>query len=172
MSHQRHQHYWQRFLLPDEQVLHTFGVSRLYLVLFFLVPALVVLGVGVGVTLTTGILGALFLLAGFGMFMPLIFMWFFVHYAVTDRRILSRSGILGKYMVSVDFSTITDIAIREPFWERILTGSGTIEINTAGSHDVELVMQHVAAPHDRRHDVYKHAQQSRNGGDGKQGSTA
>ncbi len=152
--------HWQRFLLPEERLIHTFGVSRSYLTVFFLLPALVLLVLGVVIGALGELVGALFLLAGGGMLLPAFFMWFFVHYAITDRRVMSRVGVLGKHSISVDLTMITDVAIREPFWERLITRSGTIGINTAGSPRVELVLRHVGRPFDRKQDIYKHRHQA------------
>lgn len=150
--------HWQRFLLPEERLVHTFGISRTYLTMFFFVPAAGVLAFGIALSAIGELVGSLFLLAGVGMLLPAFFMWFFVHYAITDRRVMSREGILSKHSVSVDLATITDLVIREPFLERLLTRSGTIGVNTAGSPRVELLFRHVANPFDRKQDLYKHLQ--------------
>jgi len=158
MGHKGHQRYWQRFLLENEQIVHTFGVSRRYVITFFWLPAAFFLVVGLVVLSNNLLLGILTLIPAGGLLMPAVFLWLFVHYAITDKRVMSREGVLHKRFVTVSFRSITDVTVNELFLERLLTRTGTIGVNTAGSNRIELHWRHIAKPVERRKDVYKHAQ--------------
>jgi len=156
MSHQRHARYWQRFLLPQEKVIHTLGVSRAYVVFYWLLPAgvLFVLGIVVGVRID--LLGFMFLPLAVMLLVPALYLTYFVHYAITGRRTMTREGILYKHFVTVDYRSVTDVTVRESLLERIFTRTGTIDVNTAGGHHIELSLRHVARPMALRGDIYKH----------------
>jgi uncharacterized membrane protein YdbT with pleckstrin-like domain len=151
-----HKDHWQRFLLPGERVIHTFGVSRVYLTMFFLFPFLLFFALGMFALIIGQILGVLFLVASLGLLLPLMYMWFFVQYAITDNRVMSRVGIFTKQSVSVDLTAITDIHTFEPFWERLVSRSGTMGVNTAGGSRMELILTHVSKPDNLKQDIYKH----------------
>lgn len=93
---------------------------------------------------------------GLMLLVPALYLTYFVHYAVTDKRTMTREGILNKHFVTVDYRSITDVAVRETILERIFTRTGTIDVNTAGGHHVELKLRHVARPMALRGDIYKH----------------
>ena len=156
--------YWQRFLLPGEKLMHSFGVSRRYIMVFFALPAVAFLLAGLGVGADNALLGILLVIPAFGLMMPVLFLWLFVHYAITDGRVMVREGVLHKHFVTVNYRTITDVTVRELFLERIFTRTGTVGVNTAGSNRVELYWRHVARPQDRRRDIYHHLQQGQRSG--------
>ncbi|MFH1354018.1 MAG: PH domain-containing protein [bacterium] len=156
MNHRRHARYWRRFLLPGENVIHTFGVSWAYVTLFWLLPAAALLAAGVVVDAWIGLLGLMFVLLAVILLVPALYLAYFVHYAVTNQRTMVREGILYKHFVTVDYHSITDVTVRETLLERIFTRTGTIDVNTAGGDQVELKLRHVARPMNLRGDIYKH----------------
>lgn len=153
--------YWQQFLLPGEQLIHTFGVSRLYLAVFWWLPLLGALaGAAAAAALAEPAISLLLLIMAIGLALPPLYLAFFVRYAITGRRVMSREGVLHKEFITVDLPAITDITIRESFLERLFTRSGAVYINTAGSDQIELPLRHVSRPFDRRRDIYRHQQQA------------
>jgi uncharacterized membrane protein YdbT with pleckstrin-like domain len=161
MSHRKHRHYWKRFLLPNETLVHTFGISGRYIFIFWIVPAMVVFAIATYTILANPFLGGLVFVVALGMLLPPFFMGFFVHYAITDVRVVSRRGIFHKYYVTADLHAVTDVTIFEPFLERLFTNSGIVGVNTAGSDSIEVVFQHVSKPYEIRQDIYKHLQRVR-----------
>ncbi len=69
-------------------------------------------------------------------------------YAFTDRRVLIHRGWLSTNMVSVEYVKITDVTVLEPFVEKLVTHSGHLAINTAGSIGNEIILKHVERPYD------------------------
>lgn len=162
MGSGRHQRYWRRFLLPDERLIHAFGVGGSYVFVFWVMPLIFIVFVaGVVGVASNPALGALFLIAAAGFLMPILYLLFFIHYAVTSKRVLFREGVLQKRYVTIDMQSITDISVRESFFERLLTHTGTIGINTAGSPGIELRYKHVKHPFQFREDVYKHLEEAK-----------
>lgn len=151
--------YWRRFLVPDEQLKHAFGVSSRYMFLFWLLPFFLLIFMALVVTVINAALGLMLLIAPLGMLLPILYLTFFVHYAITDKRVLRREGVLHKKFVAVQMQQITDISVRESLLERLFTKTGTIGMNTAGSPWVEMHFRHVAYPLRLREDIYQHQTQ-------------
>jgi len=170
MDHRRHKRYWQRFLLPDERVIHTFGVGGWYIFLFWVVPSVVALVLTIVLWLVNIIVGILMALICLSVAIPAIYLRYFVHYAITDQRVMGREGLLHKKFITADLPSITDVTVHENFLERILTRTGEVGVNTAGSHLIELYFRHVRKPFLIRHDIYKH-QNSWRAENGTQGSS-
>lgn len=160
MASERHVKYWQRFLLPNERLLHAFGVSGSYIAVFWGLPLLALASVAAAATSISGPIAALLFIGTLGLLLPITYLSRFVHYAITDRRVLAREGVLHKHFVTVELRSITDITVRESFLERVLTKTGTIGVNTAGSPQIELFFHHVLRPFRLRQDIYHHLQQT------------
>jgi uncharacterized membrane protein YdbT with pleckstrin-like domain len=160
MAHsRRHAQYWQQFLLPGERAIHTFGISGAYIIFFWLLPFIAVLLMALAVAFLNPILGVLILIPALSLFLPIFYQLYFVHYAITDQRIMEREGVLHKRFVTVDLPSITDVLIHEPFLERFITHTGTILVNTAGSPGSELKYRHVKRPASVRQDIFRHLQE-------------
>lgn len=160
MASGRHQKYWQQFLLPNERLLHAFGVSSAYIIVFWSLPLLALLGLALASAASSPPLAGLLAIGALGLLLPITYLSLFIHYAITDRRVLAREGVLHKRFVTVELHSITDITIQEPFLERLLTKTGTIGVNTAGSPQIELFYRHVHRPFRLRQDIYHHSQQT------------
>ena len=94
-------------------------------------------------------------LAGIGIIMlPIVFFYFGFYlkkanaYAFTNKRVLIHRGWLSTRTTSIDYEKITDVHIVEPFFDRILTHSGHMAINTAGSSKLEVVLLHIESPYE------------------------
>src|SRR3989344_1875725 len=161
MAHsRRHEQYWQRFLLPGERAIHTFGISGGYIFVFWVLPFLLMLVLAGAIGLSNAVLCFFFLIPAFSFLVPVFYELLFVHYAITDQRVMEREGVLHKRFVTVDLPSITDVLIREPFFERFITHTGTISVNTAGGPGIELRFRHVRRPFDVRQDIFRHLQEA------------
>ena len=159
VSHQKHHKYWQRFLLPGEKPLHMFGISRLFIVVFWVGPGLIATAAAAWVLIVLSVpLGAILMVVPASFFLAAILYRYFTHYVITDKRAMSRAGIIHKKFITVDLKSVTDITVRESFLERVLVGTAMIDLNTAGSDRVELVLKHVRKPFALRRYIYKHQQ--------------
>ena len=67
---------------------------------------------------------------------------------MTDKRIIVKKGWLSNRTISIDYGNITDITVHENFIYRLLTCSGDMIINTAGTDKAEVVLQHIDNPHE------------------------
>ncbi|KKT92899.1 MAG: hypothetical protein UW94_C0011G0011 [Parcubacteria group bacterium GW2011_GWA2_45_14] len=101
------------------------------------------------------ILGFLLGIVAVSVYLPILYRRYFVHYAITDRRVMTREGLLHKTFVTADLPSVTDVTIDESFLERVLTGTGIVGINTAGSNRVELHFDHVKRPFALRKEIYR-----------------
>lgn len=155
MSHYRHEKYWQRVLLPGESIVFCFGVSGLYLILFWMIPAMVMSAMAVYSLFINVILGFLLGIVAVIMYIPVIYQRYFVHYVITDHRVMTTVGILHKTFVTADLPSVTDVTIDESFLERVLTQTGVVGINTAGSNLMEVHFNHVKRPFALRKEIYR-----------------
>jgi len=132
---------WQKTLSGDEKVEYEFSVGDRYIKFGLII---------------WGIISLPFLFAkGFGIFIFLIALFYYAFYlkaanayAFTNKRVLIHRGWLSTHTISVDYSKITDIHIREPFFDRIITHTGNIAVITAGSTADQIVLQHINAPYE------------------------
>lgn len=54
-----------------------------------------------------------------------------IHYALDDREITVRKGLLTKTEKSVPYAKVTNVELKRGIWDRLL-GMGTLQIHTAG----------------------------------------
>jgi uncharacterized membrane protein YdbT with pleckstrin-like domain len=57
--------------------------------------------------------------------------WISTHYVITDRRIITRKGIIARSGRDMPLSRVNDISFSHTVWERIL-GCGTLVVESAG----------------------------------------
>jgi len=132
---------WAKTLSSDERVEYEFSIGSRYQTVWLTV---------------WGALSALLLIAGgLGVltFVAALFYYKFYSrvanaYAFTNKRVLIHRGWLSTHTTSIDYAMITDVQVGEPFLERLITRTGNLSINTAGSSMREVVLTHVAAPYE------------------------
>lgn len=66
-------------------------------------------------------------------------------WALTNQRVLERTGVGNKKATSVDRTRITDVSVERPWFNPILR-RGKVKINTAGRSGDEIVMSGMADP--------------------------
>lgn len=141
------QNLWNKALGQDERIEWEFTLSSRYLnISLFLWTGISL------VIIALGFLNIVFFFAGIAVFAISYFRFgFFLRwsnlFAFTNRRVLVHRGWLSTSMMSIDYSQITEIEARQGFTQRMLYGSGTLMINTAGSSDQEAVIENVQDPY-------------------------
>jgi uncharacterized membrane protein YdbT with pleckstrin-like domain len=69
-------------------------------------------------------------------------------YILTNKRMVVKKGWLSNRTISIDYGNITDITIHENFIYRLLTCTGDMIINTAGTDKAETILRHIENPHE------------------------
>lgn len=135
------QQVWDKVLGKDEKIEYSFSIGQSYikfeLIVWSIISVLLLFAFGLGIVT--------FLIA-------LFYFGFYLKaanaYAFTNKRVLIHKGWLSTHTTSVDYSKITDIHVREPFFDRVLTKTGVIAINTAGSSTLEILLSHIENPYE------------------------
>lgn len=135
---------WQKVLRADEVVKHEFSIGKRYRTFNIIVWGIVALLFMAG-SFSFGLVVLLVILFYFGFYLRVA-----NAYALTDKRILIHRGWLSTSAVSVEYVNITDVTIQEPFIERLLTKTGNLLINTAGTGAKEVTLTHITAPYEVR----------------------
>lgn len=139
--------YPRRLLATDEQLVVDLHPHWKALV----GPVLVlVVGLGIGSFLTAAmpagahqglarlvVLVGCGLLIGYGAGLPFL-RWRTTHFVITDRRVLVRTGVLGRSGRDIPLSRINDITFRHTLLERLL-GCGTLIVESAGERGQVLL---------------------------------
>lgn len=66
-------------------------------------------------------------------------------YGITTERVMHSKGIFYEKFHSAKYGFITDTALEQSFWDKIVN-TGTLNINTAGTDDYEIVFRKIADP--------------------------
>jgi len=75
----------------------------------------------------------------FGIFLLIFFFysWLvykYIDYAITNKRVIIKSGLIGRDFKTVDYDKITNVEVNVSIWDKLLAkSSGTICIFTAGT---------------------------------------
>lgn len=68
-------------------------------------------------------------------------------FALTNKRVIAHRGWLNTYTNSIEYTKITDVRVKEPFFEKMLTHTGHIGVETAGIGGF-LALRHVDSPYE------------------------
>jgi uncharacterized membrane protein YdbT with pleckstrin-like domain len=79
--------------------------------------------------------------------------WNFTHFVVTSKRVIYRTGVLGKHGVEIPLDRISNINFNQSVWERII-GAGDLEIESAG-RDGQTKFDDVWHPDAVQHELYE-----------------
>jgi len=66
-------------------------------------------------------------------------------WAITNQRILQRTGVGAKKATSIDLTRVTDVSVERPYFNPILR-RGKVRVNSAGRSDDEIIMFGMADP--------------------------
>ncbi len=132
---------WRKTLSEGEKIEYEFSVGSRYrkfgLIVWAIIslPALLLYGLGLLV----------FLLA---LFYYSFYLKVANAYAFTNKRVIIHTGWLSTGIISIDYDKITDISVKEPFFDRIITKTGYLTINTASTTLHEVLLQHITSPYE------------------------
>ena len=79
--------------------------------------------------------------------------WTYTHFVLTDRRVISRSGIISKRGTEVPLDRVNNIDFSQKFWERLI-GAGDLDIESAGK-DGQSHFQNVRHPDMVQQEIYR-----------------
>lgn len=79
--------------------------------------------------------------------------WTYTHFVLTDRRVISRSGIVSKRGTEVPLDRVNNIDFAQKIWERVI-GAGDLSIESAGK-DGQSHFQNVRHPDMVQQEVYR-----------------
>jgi len=82
-------------------------------------------------------------------FIAALLKWWQTEYAITNRRVYSKIGLISRSVHDAPLERVTDATLRQSFFGRLLN-FGTVGINTAGMGGYEIVFAGVSNPVDVR----------------------
>ena len=142
---------WQKVLGQNEQIKYEFTIGKRYRILI----GICLIVIGIPMLFAVG-LGAILIILG------IFLMWYLkkaYKYAFTNKRVLIHRGWLSTRLISIDYNKITDTHVEEPIIDKIITKTGHLSINTAGTSVQEAVLKHIESPYE----VKKKLDQTREG---------
>lgn len=95
--------------------------------------------------LANSVFQVIFFVIGIVLFIIAILKWWTTEYAITNKRVYSKTGILLRRIHDAPLEKITDVALFQPFLGRLLN-YGTIGINTAGTIGYEIRFSSISDP--------------------------
>jgi len=81
------------------------------------------------------------------------FTWSYTHFVLTDRRVISRSGIVSKRGTEIPLDRINNIDFHQRIWERVI-GAGDLDIESAGK-DGQSHFENVRHPDMVQQEIYR-----------------
>jgi uncharacterized membrane protein YdbT with pleckstrin-like domain len=81
------------------------------------------------------------------------FTWTYTHFVLTDRRVISRSGIVSKRGTEIPLDRINNIDFSQRLWERVI-GAGDLSIESAG-RDGQSHFENVRHPDMVQQEIYR-----------------
>ena len=145
---------------PEEKSIYDFSIAPLYTAVQVIVAVVVAfLGIAAAAGLVAiGIIpdensgtaeGFGFLIGSLIALIPLVsalYLRLARHYFITTERIIAINGWLAQETISIDYPTITDLTVNRDVFERFITQSGNLAVDTAGSPAEEITFIHIANP--------------------------
>ena len=135
-------HVWKKSLGPNEEVKFEFSVGSRYRMIWLVVLVVIGLITALG-SLTLGII-----IAGIGAFYFGFYLKAANAFAFTNKRILVHRGWLSTKLISTDYTKVTDVMVTEPFLDRIMYHTGSLEIDSAGTNRENVVLSHIEHPYE------------------------
>jgi uncharacterized membrane protein YdbT with pleckstrin-like domain len=137
---------WEKTLSSDEKVEVEFSIGDRY-------RKFGIVGWGIVDLLLLFVVGSsIFIFLVIHFFIVLFYNGYYLKvanaYAFTNKRVLIHRGWLSTHTISVDYSKITDVHITEPFFDKIITHTGNIAINTAGTTIDQIMLRHIKSPYE------------------------
>ena len=132
----------REIISPDEKILVEFGIADTYSGFWIFLGIVILI---ISLIFIRELWLGLFLglaLIGYGFYLKSAYFYF-----LTEKRAIYYFRFFHTQLTSVDYQKITDLNVRENFLEKIFFASGDLAINTAGTQREEIILKHVANPH-------------------------
>ena len=129
---------WTNILTDEEKKELEFGISSTYAFTLLFLTSLA----GLIVLFSNVFVGLAIILLGYVYF---LYLRKGKHFIFTDKRIVMVDAFIGKEIISVDYSQITDIQMEQSPFE-LFAGWGNLAINTAGTHSPEIKLSFIDNP--------------------------
>jgi membrane protein YdbS with pleckstrin-like domain len=129
---------WNQIISKEEKKELEFGISITYATLLLLFTSIT----GIIIVFSNIIIGLAIVILG------VIYFWYLAkgkHFLLTDNRIILVDVFVGREVISVDYSQITDIELEQSPFDQ-MGGWGTLSINTAGTHSPTIKITPVNNP--------------------------
>jgi membrane protein YdbS with pleckstrin-like domain len=68
-------------------------------------------------------------------------------YFVTEKKIYRKTGFLWTKVIGAGREDVSDFIVQQSILDRWIYRTGSIQINTAGSPQIEIILSKVADPH-------------------------
>jgi uncharacterized membrane protein YdbT with pleckstrin-like domain len=138
---------WQKVLSNGENVRYEFSIGNAYrkcaLILSGFSSVFILLITFAWHILWIGIAAVILLFFYYGFYIKKA-----NAYAFCDKRLIIHKGWLSTSAISVDYNKITDVTVRQGFFEKLMSKSGSIIINTAGTSKYEVVLRNIEQPYE------------------------
>jgi len=132
---------WKKVLPENEKVIFEFSVGKRYRY-FWMTIFLILAILFLKINLVSSFLLIFISLFYFGWYLKIAYA-----FAFTQKRVIAFEGWLSTRLTTIDYQKITDVSVKQNFFEKILTNSGSLIINTAGSGLPEIILYNVEDPY-------------------------
>ncbi|OGZ66549.1 MAG: hypothetical protein A3C06_00925 [Candidatus Taylorbacteria bacterium RIFCSPHIGHO2_02_FULL_46_13] len=136
-----YEHIWSKVVSPDEEIRYVFSISSRYIYIYLTIWAFI----GLATIWFYGVGAVIFLIA---LFYYAYYLRVSNAYAFTTKRVLIHHGWLSTSITSLDYSKVTAIQVQQLFFERLMFGTGTLTIDTAGTEDDKIILRLIQNPHE------------------------
>lgn len=136
---------WAKLLSDGEKIEYEFSIGETYRKKGLIVSLIILLPIAIyfhGV-ISIGLLLLSVSMFGYGLEAA-------NSYAFTNRRVIIHRGIFSTETISVDYSKITDVSVKENWNQKRMLKIGELHINTAGTSGTEVVLKSIENPYEVR----------------------
>lgn len=143
------------YLSEDEELVLVAGLSKAYLrskfATYLLFPGLVFLALGLGIGWVLGVDKiATLVVAALLMILAAVLKTMHIHHAnrylLTTKRVIIKRGLFSVKLTAALFDKITHLEVAQTFVDRFLFHHGSININTAGLNQGQIVLRFIDYP--------------------------
>ena len=140
-------------LIEGEKIIKTFGMAP-KLIKFFMfcgIPFDIIGGLLILVALVkrTGVIagiGIAIILIGLMPNLIGLYLKHTIKYTLTNKRVISQTGLITKKIISVNYDKITDVSASQNLLGKAFYDCGTIFVNTAGTPFHEIMLSDIERP--------------------------
>lgn len=134
----KNQDVWDKILSKDEVVKEEFSVSDRYIkvwgTFWIIIQGLV--------TANIFCIGAI---------LPAFYYFFILKksnvFAFTNKGVLLHMGILSTSLISINYTKIDNVTVSQSFFQKIITGTGELIIDTAGTSNGGVIIVNIDDPY-------------------------